>query len=294
MSTNLFDSSDCGEDGFCSEEGICEWPQSECPAEAPHPCYNENNELVSCEMDEFACHGDGSHHSGPRDCSFNEATCDAQNGESCYPLVDEQGARAFCLTPCDPEATECGDGLQCRRGDGDPADTFYCLPESDPNDWLERCDVDSPSVGKDKSAPNKSRVLQPVLRRAPVSSFVHMAVAARLRAIAWTRLRYSVLRLTLNAQMEKAILSVLPEMNVRMSLRTALMMRPPALKVRHALNVMLSVSQHATQIAIAMPDLSVKTMVDAIQSLRRHLIPQLAQMMRHAAVVKSVTASQNV
>ena len=51
------------------------------------------------------------------------------------------------------------------------------------------------------------------------------------------------------------------------------MMRPPALKVRHALNVMLSVSQHATQIAIAIPDLSVKTMVDAIQSLRRHLIP---------------------
>ena len=82
------------------------------------------------------------------DCSFNEATCDAQNGESCYPLVDEQGARAFCLTPCDPEATECADGLQCRRGDGDPADTFHCLPESDPNDWLERCDVDSPSCGE--------------------------------------------------------------------------------------------------------------------------------------------------
>ena len=111
-------SSDCGDDGFCSEEGICEWPQSECPAEAPHPCYNENNELVSCEMDEFACHGDGSNHSGPRDCSFNEATCDAQNGEACYALVDEQGARAYCLTPCDPEANECGDGLQCRRGDG--------------------------------------------------------------------------------------------------------------------------------------------------------------------------------
>ena len=61
-----FEFEDCGEDGFCSEEGICEWPQSECPAEAPHPCYNENNELVSCEMDEFACYGDGSNHSGPR------------------------------------------------------------------------------------------------------------------------------------------------------------------------------------------------------------------------------------
>ena len=72
------------------------------------------------------------------------------------------------------------------------------------------------------------------------------------------------------------------------------MMQPPALKVRHALSVMPSASQHATQIAIVGLDSSVKTMADAIQSLKHHLILRLAQMMRPATVVKSVTASQNV
>ena len=123
--------------------------------------------------------GSGGHHGdGPRDCSFSANNCDGQNGESCYPLSDEQaGQRAFCLTPCEVGVTECGEGLECRAGDGDQAGTSYCLPfELSPDEALERCDVIHQPVVLTKCVPNKSRALWHVLKKAPGSLNVHMGV----------------------------------------------------------------------------------------------------------------------
>ena len=69
----------CNADGFCEPDGS---QGGECPAENPHPCYDEAGNLLSCEPN-------------PDNCGGNVGQC----GEGFFD----------CAGTCVEEGTPCGD-----------------------------------------------------------------------------------------------------------------------------------------------------------------------------------------